>query len=191
MILNLGGGKKQYPDAVNVDITPERADIVMDLNVFPWGWEDNSIDGIHASHVLEHFADPRPFILECHRILKPGGFLRLVLPHASNVSAVGHLGHYRTFVYSSMKSHLEAHESARYYFGRPLFKTVEERINWWYEAGDTEGNINKVLVKVLTFIDRILTPFINITPNAPKVFENFWWVYVGGAKEIVYKGVKI
>jgi SAM-dependent methyltransferase len=191
MILNLGSGKKLYPDALNVDITEGRGDIVQDLGVFPWQWADNSIDGIHASHILEHFHDTKGFLLECHRILKPGGFLRLVLPHASNVSAVGHLGHYRTFAYSSMTSYLEAHKSAEYYFGRPLFKTVEERINWWYEARDAEGHLNKVLAKVLELIDNILTPIINLTPNSPKVFENLWWTWVGGAKELVYKGLKI
>lgn len=42
----------------------------------------DSIDGIYASHVLEHlhFSDAKIFLEECLRILRPGGILRLVVP---------------------------------------------------------------------------------------------------------------
>jgi predicted SAM-dependent methyltransferase len=43
---------------------------------------------VYASHVLEHFsrADGRHFIEECHRILKPGGIIRIVVPDLEEIS---------------------------------------------------------------------------------------------------------
>jgi len=43
---------------------------------------DNSFDVVYHSHFLEHIDPPsaRKFLLECHRVLKPGGTLRVVVP---------------------------------------------------------------------------------------------------------------
>ena len=71
MILNLGAGKKTDYKAVNVDIMPWLGvDKIVDLSLYPWPWADNSVEGIHASHIIEHFPDQKQFIAECLRILK-------------------------------------------------------------------------------------------------------------------------
>jgi predicted SAM-dependent methyltransferase len=43
---------------------------------------DGSVDAIYTSHMLEHLTpDSASFVLvECHRVLKPGGALRVVVP---------------------------------------------------------------------------------------------------------------
>lgn len=47
---------------------------------FPW--EDNSVDIVYSSHTLEHL--PREeglkFLNECHRVLRRGGIIRIVVP---------------------------------------------------------------------------------------------------------------
>jgi predicted SAM-dependent methyltransferase len=47
---------------------------------FPW--PDNSVDIIYSSHTLEHFSkeDGAKFISECHRVLKPSGIIRIIVP---------------------------------------------------------------------------------------------------------------
>jgi ubiquinone/menaquinone biosynthesis C-methylase UbiE len=47
---------------------------------FPW--KDNAIDVIYCSHTLEHFTreDGHKFLIECHRILRPGGIIRIIVP---------------------------------------------------------------------------------------------------------------
>lgn len=47
-------------------------------------YPDNFFDFIHISHVIEHVLDPRAYILEMKRILKPGGFLAIGTPNMSS-----------------------------------------------------------------------------------------------------------
>lgn len=47
-------------------------------------YPDNFFDFIHISHVIEHVLEPRAYILEMKRILKPGGFLAIGTPNMSS-----------------------------------------------------------------------------------------------------------
>src|SRR6266496_52261 len=42
---------------------------------------DNSQDAVFSSHCLEHVVDPRPVLREWLRVLNPGGFLVIIVPH--------------------------------------------------------------------------------------------------------------
>ncbi len=43
---------------------------------------DNHFDLVTARHLIEHIADPKPFIREIFRILKPGGTMVLITPNS-------------------------------------------------------------------------------------------------------------
>lgn len=45
---------------------------------------DNTFDFIHISHVIEHVLDPRAYVLEMKRILKPGGTIAIGTPDISS-----------------------------------------------------------------------------------------------------------
>jgi SAM-dependent methyltransferase len=47
------------------------------------GFPSSSVDAVYASHVLEHLYrdEARCLVAECHRVLKPGGVLRLAVPN--------------------------------------------------------------------------------------------------------------
>lgn len=186
MLLNLGCGNHILPNCTNVDITPYKGvDKVVDLSVFPWCWEDNSIDGIFANHIIEHLPDPKPFILECHRILKKGGFLRIKVPHSSNISAVGCLGHYRTFSYDTLNDYLGRDF---YMFGKQKFKTIEQKLLFWYEESDIQGELPLWIAVII----RIANPIINFLIRlSPRIAENTWVYWVGGFRECIWKGRKI
>ena len=185
-ILNLGCGHKLIKDALNVDVTYyDGVDEVVDLSVYPWPWKDESIDGIHASHVIEHLADPIQFINECRRILKKGGFLRLCLPHSSSVTNIGCFGHYRTFSYNTMHGYLSM---PFYMFGdNPPFKTVERKLRWWFEYVDGQGELPWGCENIIRFIDSIITPLANI---CPRLWENVVCSFIQ-MREIIWKGIKL
>ena len=74
MKLNLGCECDLRKDYVNLD----KKDF--DLNIFPYPFEDNSIEEIVMVNVLEHLDEPYLVVKECHRILKKGGVLVVEVP---------------------------------------------------------------------------------------------------------------
>jgi len=185
MILNIGAGHKIIKDAINVDVTEyEGIDQVVDLSVYPWPWADESIDGIHASHVIEHLADPVQFINECRRILKVGGFLRLCLPHSSSVTNIGCFGHYRTFSYNTMHGYLGMDF---YMFGKAPFKTVERKLRWWFEYVDGQGELPKWCEWLIIAIDFLITGIANL---CPRLWENIMCSFIQ-MREVLWKGEKL
>lgn len=87
-LLNLGCGSRFHPDWLNLDFTPAHPSIMAhDLRrgiPFP----DATFDGVYHSHVLEHFPKRQAptFLRECHRVLKPGGVLRVAVPDLERIA---------------------------------------------------------------------------------------------------------
>jgi ubiquinone/menaquinone biosynthesis C-methylase UbiE len=84
--LDLGCGNfKIVSDAIGIDNHPQAlgADIHLDLSkehslrIFA----DNSMDYVFSSHLLEDFESTLPILREWCRVVKPGGYLILYLPH--------------------------------------------------------------------------------------------------------------
>lgn len=73
------GGMVGKLGILNTDWNPEI--VVHDLRK-PLPWASESADAIYTSHTLEHLdgAQGGRLIAECHRVLKPGGVLRIVVP---------------------------------------------------------------------------------------------------------------
>ena len=89
-ILDIGCGSKKHPGAVGLDIAADTdADIVHDLDSFPYPVEDESFDVILMQDVLEHVSEPMRLADELHRILRSGGRLQLRTPHFSSALAYG------------------------------------------------------------------------------------------------------
>jgi len=115
-ILDVGCGSKKHPGAIGLDISADTdADIVHDLDVFPYPLEDGSFDVILMQDVLEHVAEPMRLADELHRILRPGGRLLLRTPHFSSSLAYGdptHRHYYSTKAISYLAEPAFAHYSA-------------------------------------------------------------------------------
>ena len=87
-VLDVGCGVNKYPGAIGLDRNPNtRADVIADLDHFPWPFEDNSFREIRAIHVIEHVADVVGTIEEFHRLLAPGGRVFIVTPHYTDFSS--------------------------------------------------------------------------------------------------------
>lgn len=98
VFLNLGCGFHKRLQCINVDKYDIcEPDVIHDLNVFPYPWDDNSIDGIIMFHVLEHLEDWWAAFLECARILKPGGNFEIRVPDESSTTALTYRDHNHVF----------------------------------------------------------------------------------------------
>ncbi len=87
-IVDLGCGKKKRPGAIGVDYSDRHnADVIHDLNVFPYPFESDSIDQVYLDNVLEHLDKPMQVMEEVHRITKPGGNVKVIVPYFRSVWA--------------------------------------------------------------------------------------------------------
>jgi len=87
-ILDVGCGIRKQPGAIGVDRNAaSNADVLADLDRFPYPFQDDSFDRIYAVHVIEHLADVIGAVEEFHRLLKPGGRLHVVTPHYTDFSS--------------------------------------------------------------------------------------------------------
>ena len=83
-ILDIGCARNKVPGTIGIDIDPQsQADIFHDLNLYPYPVDGHSMDRIFAKHIIEHLNDPRKFLKEIHRMLKPGGTAYIETPHFS------------------------------------------------------------------------------------------------------------
>ena len=79
------GNTKKNPKAIGIDMldfdcVDIQGDVFAALHRFP----DNTVDTIESFHFFEHVGDLTDLIDEITRVLKPGGKLRVVVPHFSN-----------------------------------------------------------------------------------------------------------
>ena len=100
----LGGGTLLRDGWLNWDLYVKNADIKHDLTSFPYPLKDNSVDHLEATNIFEHLADWKHTLLECHRILKPGGKLLIQVPHYGSVYMWSHFDHKAAFSLFSFDS---------------------------------------------------------------------------------------
>ena len=81
-VLDLGCGKKKRPGTIGVDFSDRHdADVIHDLNVYPYPFEAESVDEIYLDNVLEHLDEPMRVMEELHRICKNGASIKIIVPY--------------------------------------------------------------------------------------------------------------
>ncbi|MBN2144902.1 MAG: methyltransferase domain-containing protein [Candidatus Aureabacteria bacterium] len=89
-LLNLGCGNRFHPDWVNVSFFSKGKEVLAhDLKKgipFP----SETFDFVYHSHLLEHFSKKEAFsfLIECCRVLKPGGMIRIATPDLEALAKV-------------------------------------------------------------------------------------------------------
>lgn len=86
--LDLGCGKRKKEGAIGIDISPlTDADVVHDLNVYPYPFEDAQFQYVYADNVIEHLDDVIKVIEELHRITSAGATIKIDVPFFRSVYA--------------------------------------------------------------------------------------------------------
>lgn len=87
-VLDVGCGLRKQPGALGIDRNPRtQADVICDLDRFPYPFRDACFERVRAVHVIEHLADVLRAVEEFHRLLKPAGRLYIVTPHYTDFSS--------------------------------------------------------------------------------------------------------
>jgi len=177
--LNLGCGQFRKDGFVNIDISPHtRADVVHDLDQFPYPFDDETFGLIEADHLLEHLSTPFRVMTELNRLLKPGGIIHILVPHFSR--GFTHPEHKRgfdvtfpsyfnrNFVGGYTGTHLISRKTELHWFGQKyLMKKLLSP--WIYYSLLTIGRILDVAAKV-----------------SPLFCSRIWCFWVGGFYEIEF-----
>lgn len=84
--LDIGCGlKRAEPGAVGMDWSPESgAEVIWDINRFPWPLPDSVFGRIHMSHIIEHLDDIVRGMKEVHRVARDGADVLVTTPHYSS-----------------------------------------------------------------------------------------------------------
>ena len=128
-ILDIGCGSSKTPGAVGLDISADTdADIVHDLDVFPYPIEDSSFDQILLQDVIEHVGEPIRVFEELHRLARPGARIQLRTPHFSSVLAYGdptHCHYFSTIAIRSLAEPRFAH------YTDVRFRVIHVTLDMW------------------------------------------------------------
>jgi len=87
-ILDVGCGINKYPGSIGIDRNAHtRADVIADLDQYPFPFADSTFREVRAIHVIEHVSDVIRTMEEFHRLLAPGGQAVIVTPHYTDFSS--------------------------------------------------------------------------------------------------------
>lgn len=130
--LDLGCGRKKTPGAVGIDFSPNSdADIVHDLNVFPYPLPDNEFDAIVCDGILEHLDDIVKVMEELHRIARPNAQVLITTPYFASVDAFTDPTHRHYFSARSFDYFTGEFPEYRFYSSTARFKKRKFEITFW------------------------------------------------------------
>jgi SAM-dependent methyltransferase len=128
-ILDLGCGKSKQAGAIGIDISPDtQADIVYDLSVFPYPFEDNQFDEILCYDIIEHLPDTVRVMEEIHRVAKPNAIVKIRVPHYACWWAYSDPTHKKVFSPFSFDHFLE--NKLFEHYTRVCFRLVSRKIDF-------------------------------------------------------------
>jgi Uncharacterized protein conserved in bacteria len=155
-ILDLGCGLRKHPGAIGIDANPRsHADIIHDLNRFPYPFPDNHFDEIISDNTLEHLEDVLKVMEELHRIAKPSALVTLIVPFFSHQQANTDPTHKHFFGVHSFDYFIDGTANAGFQYSKAKYTLLSVE----FEKGLTQRH----------WFDRIIVAFANARKD---LYEN-------------------
>ncbi len=180
-ILDIGCGNAKTPGAVGIDFNVRtEADIVHDLNQYPWPLADNTFDRIVASHIVEHVVDLIRFMEEVHRVARPGAQVEIVTPHFTSRYSYTDPTHVRHLSLFSFDYFLADHPARRPGFFSRAFETQSPVADFYTMAR---------FQKERAFL-RFSRPFrligLQWLANRFSYFYEMYWAFIFPARDLYF-----
>ena len=130
-ILNLGCGRDpSLPEALSVDCEESlKPDVVHDLTVFPWPFENNTFEQIYCKDILEHLPETVRTLEEIHRIATPRARVLITTPHYSCANAYTDPTHVKHFGLGSMDYFTG--DQALDFYSKVRFRKVKQELYFY------------------------------------------------------------
>ena len=174
-ILDLGCGNKKgcgchyEGKVIGVDTDPNsQADVIWDLEEFPYPFKNNEFDYVYSHHALEHLKNTDKVMNELWRITKPNGRLNILVPFGTATSALQHPDHKKFFSIVTIQSYTLGE--------KPKFKLLRAKLNYIIPISPKR----KILKIATTPVDWL----INVNHY---IYEKIGRYYLGDADEIEWE----
>ena len=125
VIIEFGCGNSKHPEAIGVDSNPRtQADVIHNMDVFPYPFEDNYADHIICHNVLEHVDDFISVMGEIWRIAKPDCTIEISGPFMSSVNYYSDPTHRRAFTSRSFDYFVKDSDAREYDYSEHEFELM-------------------------------------------------------------------
>lgn len=178
--LNIGCGTHIKSGWVNLDIANlPGVDVVHDIEKLPLPFKDEQFDEILCEFVLEHINWP-PVLKEIHRILAPGGKLRVLVPHFTSKQNFTDPQHVRLFSIETFD------------FFIPSTKTYQSHPGYFdfHFTSIPEHRITFELSSRLFFFNKFVAKWVNKTKYRQQLYESLFLSRIFPAENIIFTIVK-
>ncbi|HBB32227.1 MAG TPA: hypothetical protein DDZ80_23695 [Cyanobacteria bacterium UBA8803] len=171
-VLAIGCGNRQTEHGVvRLDISPSvNPDIVWDLDCIPYPFDNSTFSKIECFDVIEHLSNIPQTLEELHRILKPGGLLKITTPHFSCANSYTDPTHKYHLSYFSFDYFCKDHNLA--YYSKVRYRIYNRHIQ--FQGGRFSRSI----------VSRLANQF-------PKLYEHRWaWIFPAWFLEFELEAIK-
>lgn len=163
-VLDVGCGINKRPGSIGIDRNPNtRADVLVELDRYPYPFRDSSFDALQAVHVIEHVSDVIRTMEEFHRLVRAGGEVFIATPHYSDFSS---------FCDPTHRWHLNSY-SLRYFY-----PADRGGFNYYSGARFEETSVRVSLLALWRYLGFEL--LVNAFPRFRKFWEHYLCFVVRG-----------
>ncbi len=168
-ILDIGCGKRKIKGAIGIDCEKDSdADLICDLNKFPYSFKNNTFDLIYCFDILEHLNDIIKVIDELYRISKQEAKIIISVPHFSSHNSYTDLTHKRAFAVRSFDFFVKEESSVvKYSNQKSQFRIIKKEII----PNRFIFKFNKKWIKIPNIP---LKYIINFSPLTQDIYERFF-----------------